>query len=333
MRKLVYCWIFLVSGCSHLSTHVWLQDSQQLIDHKQYREAIERLHEEKPKNKSLIAKTQRQATRYRQLQLPKVKRLIRQKKWGDAQDLLDNLVETLPWHSSFSLVQKSLDKEKDEELRLLETKQTLAHANLIKAQILMDDYNHRDRPIYSSIFSRTSSLQEEKKETAKKLFELSIAALAVQDYHNAQKTYGQALSLDKNVKTSLLSDAINMGVYQRNQETILSRQKRLVDQLKQAIKSEDFPSIIRLQGILSKPPFEGRSVAKILDQAEKKRMTTARSLDIKADNIYREGNIKTAIELWKEARNLAPDLLGIQDKLARAIKVQKKLAKLRQNQS
>lgn len=332
MRNFFMCLALLCTGCSHLPSHVWYQDSQELISDKQYRKAIEQLQSETPINYQKVSLVKQQANRYRISQLSNIERLIRLKEWAMAQTRLNQLIETQPWHSSFSLTQNKLDKSKNEEKRLLDTKQTIAQANLVKAQIQMENFNQREQPFYRKIFSNSSSLEEDKKAIAKKLFELSVAALAVQDYHNAQKTYAQALSLDSELKASLLSDAIEIGVYQRNQETISLRQKRLISQLKQAIKLEDFPTIIRIQGILSKPPFEGKAVARVLNKANKKRTSSARALDQQADNVYREGNIKAAIELWKEARNLAPDLLGIQDKLARAIKVQKKLAKLRQNQ-
>lgn len=333
MRNYCLLLLLLASGCSHLPSHVWYQSHDELIANKQYKKALEQLHLSDPKDTRLINKTKKQARLYRQAQLLKIDRLIVQKKWGEARSEISHLIESQPWHDSYSITQERLDKKQKEELRVLETKQALAKANLLKANVLIDNYQQREAPSFSLLFSRKTTLEEEKQVLAKQLFELSISALAVQDYHNAQQTYAQALLLDKNLKATLLSDAINLGVYQSNQTAIQTKQARLLKKLKQAISEEDFENMIQLQGILSKPPFEGKNVANALLKATQKRNDTALALDHRADNVYRDGNITLAISLWQKAQNLAPSLLGVQDKLARAIKVQKKLAKLRQNQS
>ena len=324
--------LFMV-GCSHMPRHVWYETQEELEAKHSYKKALEQLTVEQPQSKKRIAKLQRKAKQFRIAQLKKVETQMAQKKWGEARDTLNYLIDTQPWHDDYAKMQLTLQSRKNEEIRLLETKHALAKANLLKAELQLEDFFDREQSAWHLLTSRQATLKEQKQELAKTLFELSVKALAVQDYYHAQQTYGQALALDRNLNATLLSDAINLGVYQSNKKAIQRRQNRLIFQLKQAIDEQDFDQIIHLQSILANPPFEGKQVENILTLANQTRTETAMRLDSKADNVYRDGDIETAISLWKQAVHLAPDLLGVQDKLARAVKVMKKLATLRQIQS
>ena len=92
---------------------------------------------------------------------------------------------------------------------------------------------------------------------------------------------------------------------------------------------EDFTEIISLQKILSNAPFKGKQVNVAIKRSAAIRLQNAKLLDKQADTVYRQGDISRAISLWEEAKYLAPSLQSLQEKLARANKVQTKLLKLR----
>ena len=321
-----------LSGCSHMPAAFWTESVDELVAQHEYSRAIDLIESTQPINRDQLSAVKRQADRYRRKELNQVRSFIAQKKWGLAQKHLNTLVEDLPWHASFSLVQTDLNEQKAEEKRLIDTQKALAEANLLKANVLVDQFQERSHSGNLLWNSQTHPLQDRKQSLSYRLHELSIAALAKQDYFNAQKTYAEALSLNPNLNRPELSLAISKGVSQSQVDAIDQKQATLVKQLHTAIKAQDFSEIQLLQSILQHPPFSGKEVQIVLKKADKLLINTAKRKDKEADTAYRVGNLSQAIELWRDAQQLAPELIGIQDKLARAVKVQKKLAELRQKQ-
>jgi len=326
----LFATLVVLPGCSHMPANFWNESVQDLVANHEYQRAIELIETTSPNDRDELKNVKRQADRYRRKELNQVRSFMAQKKWGMAQRHLNQLIEHLPWHASFSLVQTDLNEQKAEERRRIDTQQALAEANLLKANILVDQFKERSHAGHLLWNSQAHPLAEQKRELSYRLHELSIAALAKQDYFNAQKTYAEALALNPNLNRPELSIAINKGVSQSQVDAIDQKQDALVRQLNTAIANQNFQEIQLLQDILRHPPFSGKAVQRSLKTAYQLLVSTAKRKDKEADTAYRVGNLSQAIELWREAQRLAPELLGVQDKLARAVKVQKKLAELRQ---
>lgn len=236
-----------------------------------------------------------------------------------------------PWSDKYAQLKIKIDTARDNEIRLMETELALAQANLLQVKLKQFDFDIRDNTVSLSLPVSKFLLKNEKKEVAKKLYELSISALGKYDYLNAQKTYSTALDLDNNLQKASISKTIHNGINQKAKNTILKKQRILVNQLNKALETGDHTKLIMLHGILSNAPFKGKEVKIALDKASKARKEYATITDNKADSVYRNGDIEQAIHLWKKAKVLAPGLPNINDKLARAEKVQSKLDYLRQN--
>ena len=181
----------------------------------------------------------------------------------------------------------------------------------------------------SSWSIKEMQLTHNKNKLASHLYELSIDAIAAQDYERARHTYNQALKLNNQLHQSALSKSINEGIKKPNQNAILDRQTSLLNALNLALEKYDYDQIINLQSILTNAPFKGPAVKRAIKQANAARQKQAKQLDKQADAVYRQGKVTDAIKLWKEAEKLAPSLTAVQDKLARANRVHKKLIKLR----
>ncbi|NVK36395.1 MAG: hypothetical protein HWE18_00600 [Gammaproteobacteria bacterium] len=296
-----------------------------------YKQALEQAEQTQPIDKKIISKIQREAAVYRRQQLKRVQTLLIQKQWAEAQTLLIQLTESQPHHKQFDRVHKQLTRLRNEEALQIASEQCLAEVALLKIKIQQSQYDKRND---TSTFSwwNQDDWQREKQKLTEQLMELSTQAIAYEKYDLAKKTFEQALTLDSEIKNQNISRSIYQGLKQNNAATIAQRQNRLVSQLATAIEDENFEQIIKIKAILSNPPFKGSKVSRLLKSANRLLTENALELDQQGDSVYRQGNIQTAIELWQQAKILAPDLSGLQDKLSRAQKVQNKLNALRQSQ-
>ena len=320
----------LITGCSTQSHKIWLQPTDALVSNGNYKKALEQLSAE-GKNKTKHFKSiQNQSERSSQNAIFSIENAISKKLWGKAKEQLAVLIENHPWDSNFNTLNRRLKSEKANEIRLMETKLVLAKAQLLQAELLEYEFNLRDKNTSSDWSLKKLLLKNEKKDIAQSLYRLSVSALRKFDYLNAQRTYSQALELDNNLEGFPISKTIHEGINKTSRDTILKKQNILLEQLNSALETNDYTKVITLHGILSNAPFKGRNVNIALKKATKSRFTQAQKIDKEADSVYRSGDIKEAIRLWKQAKLLAPDLNSLQEKLARAEKVNTKLVHLRQ---
>ena len=166
---------------------------------------------------------------------------------------------------------------------------------------------------------------------SEKLMELSISALAAQDYRGAEVTFNVATQLNAELNKSDVKIAIDDGLTARTEQAIQFRLTQLLKKMELAEKEKNFKKMQSLIAILTSGPFKGQDVSEPISRATQLIHDEAQALDKKADSVYRRGNISQAIELWREAKELVPDLNGLQDKLSRAVKVQNKLDTLRKS--
>jgi hypothetical protein len=319
----------LASGCSTNSNKIWFHQSEALAEIGNYKKALSQLKIEKKTNTQLYKKIKKEDRLHANKKIEIIKSEITSKHWGKANALLSTLIENHSWKKQFEILDEKINRARNDELRLIETNVKLAQANLLQSKLAQYDFHIRAQDGDHSWSFTKAFLTSEKNTLAKSLYSLSIQALAVQDYVNAQKTYNQALQLNSDLQKYELSKTIHAGFNKSNKKTIQKQQTSLLKSLNKALAEENFTQIITLQKILSNAPFQGPEVNAAVQRSYSFRLNQAKLLDKKADSVYRHGNVTLAIKLWKKARLLAPKLESVQEKLTRAKKVQSKLKQLR----
>ncbi len=320
--------LLMLTGCSTISGVFGHTSTEELIKNHQYQKAIDQIMAENPHNQALLLKIKVLAKKQSKEQSKKINQLVKQKKWGEARHLLNQLKENQPNSTSLPSLTLLIDKAQHEEERIVNTNRALAEAKLLNVQFIQQDLF--DRIHYNQInwFSPHQGLVTKKKALAEELLHLSTQALLVKDYKNAQKTYEKAIELDKELGAREITDAIKTGLSEQSNKAINERQESLIRQLYLAIDKKDFEYILKIQSILSNRIFNGPQVARALIKATEIRQEYSKKLDTSASKEYRKGNISTAVTQWQQGLILTPEEIDIQEKLLRARKVQRKLDKL-----
>jgi tetratricopeptide (TPR) repeat protein len=318
----------MLTGCTTFSGSFWHTSTEQLIENHQYQRAIDQVIAAAPSDKTLLFKIKTLAKNQNKKQSYKINQLIKQKKWGEARHVLEQLKENQPNAASLPSLTSLIDKAQHEEERIVNTHRALAEAKLLSVQFIQQDLF--DRIHYNQInwFSPHQDLVSKKRALAEELLHLSTQALLVKDYKNAQKTYEKAIELDKELGAREITDAIKTGLSEQSNKAINERQESLIRQLYLAIDKKDFEYILKIQDILSNQIFNGPQVVRALTKATEIRQEYSKKLDTSASKEYRKGNISTAVTQWQQALILTPEEIDIHDKLLRAQKVQRKLDKL-----
>ena len=317
-----------LSACTSLPQPIWYQSTAQLMEQHQYKKALQQIQSRQPIDNKQLTELKRLAEGYRLKKAKTFKKFISLKEWARAKKLLRDVQLSLPPHPDFSRWQKQLDQAQQDEQRLVKTEQALAQAQLLKVKFKQQDLTRRSHETLFNWFNNKSQLTEQKQQLAEQLMQLSTQAIAKRDYNNAQKTYAQAIEFDRQLGKEPLHQAINDWLTEQNYQAIKKRQASLIRQLLNAMKKADFKQLMKIEGILSKAPFSGKTVHAMLKKAHKLRQKNAISLNEQASNNYRDGNISQAIKFWQQAIQLAPTRHDIQRKLLRAEKVQQKLERL-----
>lgn len=328
LKSFFYASLLFLTACSSLPNTIWYQDTEELIDQHQYKKALEQIKADVPFNQAFYKSTQNKAERYRNQKVAQLRRLIQEKQWGVAKNTLINLALSQPEHKNWKVIKDKLTASKTEEYRILNTELSLRKATLLNSKIKMAQFHQRSVTGPINWQKNESLLADEKLTLAEELLTLSTLAINQQDYRRAQNTYAKAIEFNHELKQAHLTEQINQGLSHSNRVAINKKQKQLLIKLNKAIQSLDFKTIDHYQKILSKAPFSGKKVKKSLSKAKKLRQKTALKKSRLADTLYRQRKIKEAIKLWKNAKFLDPELIEINDKLARSIKVQKKLQQL-----
>ena len=331
LRFLACITLLSLTACSGLPKTVWFQETQALISQHEYKKALEQINVEQPFNKSLYNHTQNKARIYRHKQIARIKSLIQEKQWGVAKNALISLKLSQPQHKDWQQISALLKTRQTNEYRLLKTRLSLKKASLLTSKIEMAQFHQRSVSGPIHWYKQESTLADEKLALAEELLELSTLAITQQDYQSAQSTYAKAIELNHELKRAHLTEQINQGLSHSNRAAINKRQKQLLRKLNQSIKSLDFETMHHYQSILSKAPFSGKRLSKSLNKAKKLRKEAAIKKSRDADTLYRQRKIQEAIDLWTSAKFLDPELLELDEKLARSLKVQKKLKQLSQH--
>lgn len=321
-----------LTGCASSSSFFASHNTEELIANHQYQKAIESINSVSPNDLDLLVKIKKLAARQKKKQINEINLLIKQKQWGQARALLNNLHINQPSLTSYPRLKTLINNGEIEEQRLINTDKALLDAQVL--EVLFQQQDLSDRINYDSIkwHSIFNNLDFKKQQLAKELLSLSTQALIVKDYINAQKTYQKAIELDPNLGAGEITNAINMGLSKQNNRAIKERQKSLIRQLSRAIKDEDYKTLIVIQDILSNEIFNDSSVKRALNEAIQTRQDHAYKLDDAATTEYKSGNISKAVAQWQEALELMPENISIQEKLIRAQKVQRNLEKLKKNE-
>lgn len=326
---LVSTLLLSLTACSTFPNKIWYKNVDQLILENNYKKALEQISKNNTDNPQRYLNIQKQANKHADVTLARINQLITNKEWGQAKHHLQKLEDNSPWQPRFNQLKNKIMLSQRNELRLIETKQALAEAELLQAKQLKFNHQARSTASGSKWFLPIASFDSEKDKLAESLYRLSLLALSKQDYENAHKTYSAALKLNGHLEKYTLTKTITQGLNKDKEHTILSQQNELLNKMDRAIKNQNFTEIIRLQNILSTAPFKGEDVKQAIKKANIQRLSRAKILAKEADTIYRQGNINVAITMWKEAKMLAPSLTQLSSKIARANKVQSKLDHLR----
>ncbi|MEH6346311.1 MAG: hypothetical protein V7785_14555 [Bermanella sp.] len=324
--KLVFITVFLC-GCSTTPVF-WYKDTDQLIQEHNYKKALQQAKTVPNYNQAYVKEIKGKAVKHLRTQLAAANRLIKQKEWGQIGHIINQLKNTQPPSPQISKLEDKLKQARSEEQRLLDTAQALAQANLLQIAFKQQNLSNRIHNNSFDWFDKDSQLQDHKQQLAQNLLQLSIQALSIKDYKNAQRTFQAAITFNEMLGHGKMQQDINDGLSQQNKSILSNRQHSLLNQLNAAINEQDFPLLIRLQNILSNEPFHGHSVQTALLLAKDLRLAQAKELDQKASHHYRQGKIIKALEQWQLALTLTPEDLHIHSKFLRAQKVQTKLKKL-----
>lgn len=318
----------LLSACAHSPSNFWYSSTEQLIENHHYEKAIERISAETPFDKALLLKVKKQAALQLKKQIAIINQLVKQKKWGEAREALEQLNTKQPSQTPFTHLNSQIDKAQLEEERLINTQRALIEAQLLDIQLSQQDLYDRTHHNKINWFPQYDKIIVKRQALAEKLLHLSTQALRVKDYKNAQRAYKKAIELDRELGTGEITQAINTGLSQQNTKAINERRNSLIKQLDFAIATQNFESLLKVQEILSNEPFHGTAVENALKKAIKTRLKHSYRLDEAASKEYRNGNISLAVTQWQQALLLTPTDIKIQERLIRAQKVQRKLEKL-----
>lgn len=325
---LTLCCTALLSGCASTPINFWYTSTEQLIERHHYQKAIEQINATRPIDSVLLTKVEKLAKQHRQKQTSKIKLWVKQKQWGEAREILKQLNTNQPNITSLSQLKLLVDKAQFEEERVINTQRALLEAQLLAIRFIQQNLSERIHHRQKNWLAENIDLMTQKQRLATKLLRLSTQALLVKDYRSAQQAYERAIKLDHTLGKGEITQAINSGLSQQNNKAINKRSRSLVKQLYAAISKQDFKSLFHIQEILSHAPFYGAEVKRVLQAAKKTRAEHSYTLDEVASKQYRNGNISLAVIQWQQALRLTPANIGIQERLIRAQKVQRKLNKL-----
>lgn len=287
----------------------------------------------KPINQEKIKKIHSLAKVYQRKQLKHIQTLLINKKWGEAQDKLNQLINMLPLNEKLTSTQNQLIQLKQSELLGIEIEKAFASSSTLKAKIKENEFKQRNITRRYAWLYHHDSLLSERKALAKILADLSEQALKNKQLNLSKIILDEAKSLDTDISFKSLTATINRKIKNKNQASLQQTQQALISQLENAIDNENFEKIVYLEKKLNKAPYKGKASHPILMKAASMLKNNAKEFSNEADQLYRQGNIKEAISLWRQAKSLYPNLSGINDKLSRAQKVQSKLDSLRQSQT
>jgi len=317
----------LLSGCSH---HAWnTTDVDSLVSQQKYVQALEIVEQEPSVESSKKTTIKQKAKQYRIELAKKIQYHIRQKQWAEADHYLRKAETQLPYHKSIQALRERYYERRSEELRRVETRLALAEANYLIAKQQFLAFELKDRSSHWRLKTDELELKHARMNLSEKLMELSISALAAQDYRGAEVTFNVATQLNAELSQNEVKIAIDDGLTARTEQAIQFRLTQLLKKMELAEREKDYKKMQSLIAILTSGPFKGQDVSGPISHASHLIHEEAQSLDKKADSVYRRGDISHAIDLWREAKELVPDLNGLQDKLSRAEKVKNKLDTLR----
>jgi hypothetical protein len=303
------------------------------MEKNEYKQALEQAKRNIPNDTAGVKQIERQANIYRRKQLKRLQTHLIKKEWEKAEQLLFSLRATQPDHQQFDKAQQQLNNLREQERLSVESHVALATARLLQTQSEQESFKRRNTQTKRYWWQSKTPLESKKQELVDTLLGLSIEAINQDNYKLAKTTFEQALTFNNDLKHEEIRNQIRNGLKQRNAATINQRQSRLIRQLNDAMNDENFEQILTLSSLLANPPFKGKAVNDILNDAKMLLTVNAQELEQQGDSIYRQGNISSAIELWQQAQALLPSLPGLHDKLVRAQKVKHKLDFLRQSQN
>ena len=327
-KQLTLLCLIGLTACTSRPLNIWYQDTTELINEHNYQKALEQIRSQQPVNQQQLAMVESLAKQRLKQQSQTIHLFINQKEWGQARNVLRHLTQTQPKGASLSALESAINLAQKDEERLINTRLFLIKAELLDNQFKQQALANRIHHERFNWFNQSQYLEEEKKQIAEKLLQLSTQALLVKDYKNAQLAYEKAIEFDRQLGKGEIKQAINAGLSVINDKAILHRQHDLIKQLTTAVSTLNFDQLLKIHDILSNEPFHGAQVDKALMQAQKLRQEYAQSLDQNAARLYRKGNILKSVDLWLMALKLSPDNTGIKEKLLRAQKVLRKLKKL-----
>ncbi|GAA6133238.1 hypothetical protein NBRC116188_00270 [Oceaniserpentilla sp. 4NH20-0058] len=310
---------------------VWYDETDTLIQNHNYKKALYQLENTQPVDKKKIKDVHKKANKFAQKELKHIQAILTKKQWSKAENLLEALLAKVPSSQAILKVQEQLNQQRHHEQLDQTIKVQVARANLLLAKQSNFEFQSRDKG--NSFWNYTNNqLKTDIIHTADELLSLSKQSLNIEHLDNAQLALNYAKKLNKNLIIDDLKKTIKAKLLKRSLKIIKQKQSLYMSQLKKAINDENFEQIIHLTSTLSNPKFKGRDLNLLIEKANLIRHKNAQEMNLSADQAYRLGHIKEAIQLWQQAQTLHPQLPGISDKISRAQKVSNKLDNLRQSQ-
>lgn len=321
-----------LSACSSIPMKIWYIDTDTLIKNHDYKKALYQIKNTQPIDTDKIKDVHAKAKKFTRKELKYIQTLLINKQWSKAEQLLGTLSTKVPNSPKITEVKKQLSKLRYHEKLDLTIKVKIAHANLLLAKQSDVEFQLRDQGD-PSWYQSNDQLTTDINNTADALFRLSKQSLDIQHIDNAKLALNYAKKLNRDLIIVDLRNTIDEVLLKRKLATIEQNQSQYMTQLKKAINDENFEQIIHLTSALSDNKFKGQNLNSLIEEAKTLLYENAQELNLSADQAYRLGNIKEAIQLWQQAQTLHPQLPGISDKLSRAQKVSNKLDTLRQRQA
>jgi len=370
MRILFLIQVIFLSGCiSLLQDKPETTDAEihQWLDNKDYSRAIDALELKKQRIKSTeyrewLEEARAEAWAYDQLQSEAILKLLDKGEWLTASTMLQQGLRSYPDGPELNRMKSRVEPERLKHLRRMEAQLLLARADwLLRSSHLQQAIAQID-PNNPDIQKQNSKTQKDMSITARKLYEFGAHALDVPDIETADSCLTMSDRLYPMSHTSSALARLDQLRYQekqiREQQQKLAEEQRIREeqqrrerqqaqqqqqqqrafkqQLIQARKQLQSGELVNTRVLLKKLADLSPDNAEYLALRKDYEKIVSRRIEeqlSQGSQLYINGKIAEAREIWLQALELDPENTRIREHIARADRVLGRLNELKSQES
>jgi len=256
------------------------------------------------------------------------------KYWAEAMRTYDFALERLPKRKKLHNARKQFILKRDKYLNQLKNKLLVSNAKTLRRKTATTKEIAQVNPDDSKAKKLLRSHIREIELTADKLIICAKDGIKNKDFQLAE----ECLSLAKNLSTTKIAnkkiELLHKKLNKIQQKHTKSNEKSIEAMNQQLTKVKNNTQLIRYQKEILDLYRQNKSNKAILQLKKNlgKHIEKALKIGIKqGQDLYSQGRIKSALNLWKELHQLAPSNQKLNDYIHRAEKVLKKLQSLSNN--